>query len=298
MGKTIKQKFLVLSLLLIISLGGLITSSSKVEAQSQDFNFSGNSATSYQCFTLAGDKIPDGVSSMKYNGQFLCKCLAAGISPDVAVVTDYNVTPLANGRCPGTANPTDISPGLSGNYAIQAVLRPPKLQQIEIWFVRIVYIIWGGVAALSFFFLVILGYQYMLTRGDVTKITQIRQRIIYYILGVVLVFLAVPILTTIFRLFGINQQVSCYNEVNMPGFQFFFANLCTDPKGILANSCESLGNSFSESLELLGVPCQTNGESLNCNSQVRIFGIPLNIQYAVTCSENFWQLDFLTRGGP
>ena len=132
-------------------------------------------------------------------------------------------------------------PDSNGNFTCGAGetvgLKPPALQQIEVWFVRILYAIWALVASLSFLMLVYLGYQYLITRGDVTKITEIRKRIVNYIIGFALVFLAVPILTTVFRLLGIDTSVQCYN-VQMPGFQFFYATLCTDPKGqILEDPC-------------------------------------------------------------
>lgn len=118
-----------------------------------------------------------------------------------------------------------------------AGLKPPTLQQLEIWFVRIVYVIWGLTASFSFILLIALGYQYMVSQGDATKVKEIRERILKYILGVAIVFLAVPILTSFFNVLGINQNVSCYN-VNMPGFQFFFFNMCTDPRGVDTNPCQ------------------------------------------------------------
>ncbi|BCX13780.1 MAG: hypothetical protein KatS3mg085_312 [Candidatus Dojkabacteria bacterium] len=47
-----------------------------------------------------------------------------------------------------------------------AYFKPPTLQQVEIWFVRIVYIVWAFVGSLSFVMLVYLGYQYMLKGGN------------------------------------------------------------------------------------------------------------------------------------
>lgn len=116
----------------------------------------------------------------------------------------------------------------------QARLIPPKLSQLQIWFVRAVYVIWALTATLSFFFLIGLGFQYMLTRGDITKITEIRKKILYYLLGFALVFLAVPILNTLFDVIGINEEEECYDifENESLGFQFFFSDLCTADPGI------------------------------------------------------------------
>lgn len=139
-----------------------------------------------------------------------------------------------------------------------AGLKPPTLQQLEIWFVRIIYVVWGLTASFSFILLIILGYQYMISRGDVTKITQIRERIIKYIFGVAIVFLAIPILTSFFNVLGISQNVSCYN-VEMPGFQFFFYNMCTDPRGVDTNPCE-LSDLFN------GLGATGGGDNYACSS--------------------------------
>ncbi len=147
----------------------------------------------------------------------------------------------------------------------QATIRPPKLQQIEIWFVRVIYVIWALVGSLSFLFLVSLGYQYMLTKGDVTKITAIRQRVINYVIGLVLVFAALPILTTFFRVLGVNGQVQCYQFDTLPRFQFFFPELCTDPKLILVNDPCNLDDADGFACAVEGERsegCQVGGTSI------------------------------------
>lgn len=113
----------------------------------------------------------------------------------------------------------------------RALLRPPALQQIEVLFKRVVYVVWAVVASFSFILLVYLGYRYML-RGGTTdeELVKLRKGILNYAFGFALVFLAIPILTTIFNLLNINTSVSCY-DVNMPGFQFFFSELCVDTIG-------------------------------------------------------------------
>lgn len=221
-----------------------------VFGQAQTGNFSGSDIASYQCFDVNNKPI-EPTTRTNASGQFLCPC-KDGSNPNVF------------GRCSGATkceNPDDTSrpgePGDKGCLAAIATLKPPALQILEVWFVRILYIIWAIVGSLSFFYLVVLGYRWMLTRGDVTKITEIRQKIIYYIIGVALVFLAVPILTTVFRLLGINDNVDCYN-VEMPAFQFFFADLCTAPN--MAYYCENPSD-FQP-----GLACQVPGQIVNCRN--------------------------------
>lgn len=196
---------------------------SPVSSQQQDFDFSGNNPDSYQCFDESGQ--PDTTSPIikdELRGFFFCDSNNNGF---------YN-------------------PGEN-----QAVLRPPKLQVIEVWFVRILYVVWALIGAYSFYLLVALGYQVLISRGDPTSLPKIRQRIISYIIGFALVFLAVPILDTFFRLLGINKTVSCY-DVQMPGFQFFFTTLCsgTDP-------C-----SFTPAQIADGIVCPIRNETRGCPS--------------------------------
>jgi hypothetical protein len=196
---------------------------SPVSSQQQDFDFSGNNPDSYQCFDGSGQ--PDTESPIvkdDLRGFFFCD---------------------SNGN--GFYNPGEK----------QAVLRPPKLQAIEVWFVRIIYVVWALVGAYSFYLLVALGYQVLISRGDPTSLPKIRQRIINYMIGFALVFLAIPILDTFFRLLGINKTVSCY-DVEMPGFQFFFTSLCsgTDP-------C-----SFTAAQIADGIVCPIRNERRSCDN--------------------------------
>jgi hypothetical protein len=214
-----------------LSLNLLLGGIFTVSAQLQTVNYSASDPSSYQCFNDS-------------TGEILNLDV---VGPDA----------FGNFYCEGPDGP------------ILARIKPPTFQQIEVWFVRILYAVWGLVVSLSFLFLVKLGYDYMISRGDVTKITEIRKRIVNYVIGFALVFLSVPILTTVFRLLGVNDSVQCYN-VNMPGFQFFYTSLCTDPKGVLATQfaadpCQAL----ADGKDPLGVTCRGSGkegQTLGCNT--------------------------------
>lgn len=233
------KKFLYILLILNLLFGHVLV----VSAQLQTFDFSANNPDSYQCFDKqTGENLTDGdgdvnlvVNGPDDFGNYFC-CLGGG----------------GDGATSGTEC-------ASGETTIIAQLKPPAFQQLEVWFVRILYAIWGLVASLSFLFLVKLGYEYIISRGDPTKITEVRKKIVNFIIGFALVFLAIPILTTVFRLLGINTNAQCYN-VNMPGFQFFYTSLCTDPKGVIAarfasNPCEA----FEQGSEPEGIICKGTG---------------------------------------
>ncbi len=211
-----------------------------------------------------------------------------------AQTTPFSANNPASYQCidPTTGKLTNLTPTYSsdegvykcgsGTTAYRATFIPPTLQQIEIWVRKIIYYVWLLVGTYSFLMLVYLGYQYMLTRGDVTKITEIRKRIINYIIGFLLVFLAVPILSTVFRVLGIDRSVDCY-DVAMPGFQFFFANLCTDPRGVITD------NPCQYGAEAEGYACSTNGvETGDCDVGIQTPNGPVVIYYL--CSSNKWSL--------
>lgn len=294
------SKFAVIFLLSFVLLSSF---SAGVKAQFQDFEFSGNSKESYQCFDpYTGKPTTDLVSDVKRNGYWLCKCNGE-IDSDPATRPDPDPR---SGKC---GDASDVcggddeirpEPGTPGCLAQQAALRPPKLHQLEVWFVRVVYVVWGLIGSLAFVYLLVLAYKYTISRGDVTKITEIRQKIIYYFIGLILVFLAVPILTTIFRVMGIDNSVKCYDvfQEETLGFQFFFSDLCTDPDGTIGtNPCQAVGEFYQDRISsgqnfiqaILGgirdvgtVACANNGDRGQC---------PLGGGCMIsTCVNNVWTL--------
>lgn len=241
-----RKKLLILTFLTFVLLNVFVTF---VNAQIQVDDFSGNDPNSYQCLEKDGT-------------------VAVGVTPYKDTQTGYFVCDLSTGT-------------------ERAVLKPPTLQQIEFWFVRIIYAIWALVGTFSFVFLVYLGYQFMLKRDTSdTQLVDLRRRILNYIIGFALVFLAIPILTTFFRLLGINERVDCYN-VNMPGFQFFFADLCTDPRlVIVSNPC-----SFAENAT--GYACNSLTDSVPAVCSTVIPGV-VTIRTCYLCiptgpQANTWQ---------
>lgn len=218
---------------------------------------------------------------------------------------------------------TDVVPVLTdgvmlcdfGNGEVtRAVLRPPSLQQVEIWFVRIVYIIWAFVATFSFVILLGVAYQYIISRNAGEALAKARDRIAKYALGFALVFLAIPILNTTFRLLGVDDSVECYqgltggdNNVGI-GFQFFFYDLCTDPRGnfdrspleiinevILAGQNQGLtqdqirANVVSKINEVNGTACDARRFNQVKSDQIRVLNIPiLCLQNA--CVSGVWNI--------
>jgi hypothetical protein len=240
-----KKKLL---LIIFLSLTFLTSLSLLVSAQSQTTPFSGNDPASWQCFNLDGSESSVEPKKDPSTGNFMCR---------------------------------GVSDGKTGTVDVRAVMRPVTLQQLEIWFVKIVYAIWALVASISFLLLVYLGYQYMLKRGTSDQaLVDLRKRILYYAIGFCLVFLAVPILTTVFRLMGINESVRCYDVLNSDvgvGFKFFFPSLCTTPT-LIQDPC-SMGTSAT------GYACADFGKK---TGTCQVSGTSASYYY--TCDSGIWQL--------
>jgi hypothetical protein len=103
---------------------------------------------------------------------------------------------------------------------VNALPLPPTLRQAQVWFVSILYAMWGFAGITFTLSLMILGIQYMLSRGEPDKIKEVKKRIQRWAIGFVLVFLAYPILSTVFSFVGLNQCLT--SGIEIPGFQFFF----------------------------------------------------------------------------
>lgn len=208
--KTFVKIFILLFVILALPV-------SIVSAQIQDDNFSGNDPSSYSCYTRQGDLVDAEPIKDESKGLFYC---------NVNGVPGYQ--------------PCDSGIYETGDLCDpQAVLNPPTLQQLEVWFVRIVYSIWAIAATFSFLGIVYIGYQYMISRGAPEATVKVKDRLAKFIIGFALVFLAVPILTTVFRLLYVNDSVQCYQGLTSNvgiGFQFVFPELCTDPNNQVANS--------------------------------------------------------------
>jgi hypothetical protein len=233
-----------------------IFSSFSIQAQTQDFDFSANNpeCVAYQCLGADGNVDSSIKPQWKTEGS-----------------------DSTRGKC---ICPTGL-----------AVLKPPKLQQLQIWFYRVLYAIWGLVAGFSFLMLVYLGYRYMLRGGTSDQeLVKLRKDILNYVIGFALVFLAVPILSTVFRLMQINDDVQCY-RVNMPGFQFFFEDLCTDPIGTTEAQCKNLESDLGTNFkvgDLSGIYCANNGDTLTCNFGNGGTGASSTVRFV--CSGNYWQI--------
>jgi hypothetical protein len=162
-----------------------------------------------------------------------------------------------------------------------AYFKPPTLQQLEIWFVRLVYIVWAIVGSFSFLMLVYLGYMYMLKGGTSDQaLVDLRRRIVNYVIGVILVFLAVPILTTFFRFLNIDGGVECYKFATSGEitFKFFFPELCTDPLNVIVSDPCNFQNGSAD-----GFACPTNGKEYKCSID--------DFEFRYKCINNIWEYE-------
>lgn len=154
-------------------------------------DFSGSDISNYYCPVLRDkDNNPVTGTLTDRNGDFVCTYL------------------------PGT-----------GFSSTKALPKPPTLRQVEYWFVRILYVIW---ALAGIFFALILGYIGWLKLTSFNNefaLAEVVKRFRNWALGFALVFLSYPILNTFFNVLGLRDS-ECFNNLQLPAFQFFFPRAC------------------------------------------------------------------------
>ncbi len=138
-----------------------------------------------------------------------------------------------------------------------AIASPPKLQQLEVWFVKILYMAWGLSGVVFTFILIYIGFLYMTSKGNDKMMADVKTKLRNWFIGLVLIFLSYPVLNTFFRAIGINED-ACYYDVTqtMPGFKFFFPTVC-DTSGATSSErmseCMAAGKGYSVCSSQCGV---------------------------------------------
>ena len=125
-----------------------------------------------------------------------------------------------------TSNYVCVYFGKAGNYVTNATIQPPTLRVVQYWFVRILYILWAASGTIFTGIMIYLGFRYMTSGGDAAVLADVKKRAKNWFIGLALIFLSYPILGTIFRILPINKTTDCYKDLQLPGFQFFFATAC------------------------------------------------------------------------
>jgi hypothetical protein len=106
-----------------------------------------------------------------------------------------------------------------------AALRPPHLRVIEVWFVRIIAVLWA-LSGLAFTGLLMwIGFKYMTSFNNQYVLGEVIKDFRKWLIGLALIFLSYPVLVTFFRLLPLSNS-QCYQDIDLPGFQFFFPTVC------------------------------------------------------------------------
>jgi hypothetical protein len=117
--------------------------------------------------------------------------------------------------------------GQTQTFTRNAIIKPPPLKIAQIWFVRVIYVLWGVAGVVFTFLLISIGAQYMLSFGNDKAVGDVIRRFQRWIVGLALIFLSYPILATVFNLLPISKG-ACYADISIPGFQFFFPEACVN----------------------------------------------------------------------
>jgi len=217
----IKSKAVTKIILLLLPFAYLLF---PIHIQAQADSFSGSDISNYYC---PGITVVEGDQTIPYESTF-----DTVIEKDGRYLCYYN----------------------NGSIVRDAIARPPKLQQLEVWFVKILYMAWGLSGIAFTLILLYIGFLYMTSRGNDKMMADVKTKLRNWFIGLVLVFLSYPVLNTFFRVIGINED-ACYYDITqtMPGFKFFFPTVCSTEEelsciescianGTTSSTCESLCN--------------------------------------------------------
>lgn len=145
-------------------------------------------------------------------------------TPDGVYISQY-----ADANFPG--DPDRIAKSIE-EYNKQC--KPNSLKDLQPLVVRIIYVVWlasGSVFVIGFMYI---GYMYMTSFDDVNKQVEMRQKSIYLVIGIILLFASQPFATVLMKTV-ITSSNDCFDGIgDTPGFTFFFDDVCTSDSAILA----------------------------------------------------------------
>lgn len=103
--------------------------------------------------------------------------------------------------------------------------RPPSSRQLQFWFIRVLYVIWAVAGIVFTLVLMGIGFQYLTSFGNEVALADVIKQFRKWMVGLALVILAYPMLNTFFNVVGLRES-ECFTDLQLPGFQFFFATAC------------------------------------------------------------------------
>lgn len=121
-----------------------------------------------------------------------------------------------------------------------ANLIPPTLQQLENYAIDTIYILWAFVGIFATVRLIYLGFQFMTNSFSPEKKGELVNQLALWAVGLVGFFLTIPALHFIYNLLDI-QTTKCFYyqdgekvvyDLTLPGFTFFYKDVCTGPYAI------------------------------------------------------------------
>jgi hypothetical protein len=124
---------------------------------------------------------------------------------------------------------------------------PPRLQELEVIAVRLLYAAWACGGIIFMVLLVLIGYTYMTSAGDQGKVESARKRGTQWIIGFLLFFFSQPIVATLMKGL-ISGNTTCFKDLTDPGFTFFFTSVCTQGDQANTNPSGTPGASTAPSI--------------------------------------------------
>lgn len=141
-------------------------------------------------------------------------------------INNYRTPPRVvdeNGRYTCFYSSTTGAPSITRD----AVPYPPRLDVLQVWFVRLLYVLWSVSGIIFTGLLMWLGFKYLTSFGNEVALGEVVKDFRKWLIGLALIFLSYPVLNTMFNVLPISDS-SCFEDISVPGFQFFFPQACRD----------------------------------------------------------------------
>lgn len=149
----------------------------------------------------------------------ICLVFLFVTSPVLIARHTYIAAPTVHAQIVDPCNDPDLAPSSD--------CPPPTFQVIEFVVVRVIYFMWGFTGVIFMIFLLRIGWMYYFSNGEQERIAEARRMAVRWFIGLLIIFFARPLIATVMSELVADND-NCFDNLNDPGFTFFFEEACTD----------------------------------------------------------------------
>jgi len=112
---------------------------------------------------------------------------------------------------------------------------PPRLKDFQTYLANLLAVMWGAGGVIFIALLIKIGFDYMTGAGKPEKEQEAKDRIGKWFLGLILLYFSRMFVATIMSSLIDAAPGQCYDKLDQPVIQFFFADVCTEGESINTN---------------------------------------------------------------